>query len=90
MRILMLTGCLCLLTACDGFSAAKVEVPAPPSSVLTAPCADLQRDPGRALMQAEVEIHWARDRAAARACSAKHAALAKWVQELVEILKGEL
>ena len=83
----MLTGCLCLLTACGGFSAAKVEVPAP-SSVLTAPCADLQRDPGRALTQAEVEILWGRDRAVAHACSTKHAALVEWVQEMLEVLGG--
>jgi len=83
----MLTGCLCLLTACDGFSAARIEVPAP-SSVLTTPCADLGRDPGRALTQAEVEILWGRDRTAARACSAKHAALVEWAQELVEVLGG--
>lgn len=84
----MLTGCLCLLTACAEYSAAKIEVPAP-DAVVTSPCADLQRDPGRALTQAEVEILWGRDRDAARACSAKHAALVEWAQELLLILGGE-
>lgn len=81
-------GWLCLLTACGGFSAAKIEVPAP-DAVVTAPCADLQRDPGRALTQAEVEVLWGRDRDAARACSAKHAALAEWAKELLIVLKGQ-
>ena len=83
----MLTGCLCLLTACAGFSVAKVDVPPPPVA-LTAPCADLQRDPGRALTQAEVEVLWGRDRAAARACSAKHATLVEWMGELLGVLGG--
>lgn len=44
------------------------------------PCALPQRLLVRALTEAEVVVHWRRDRTALTDCVARHAALAEWGQ----------
>lgn len=80
---MMMRCCLLsVLMGCGGSSLVEIDLPSPPI-VLMAPCPSLQSDPGRALSHAEVEVMWGRDRAAARACAGRHAALASWVDGLV-------
>jgi hypothetical protein len=80
--MMMLGGMLWGLTACGVFTPAELALPKP-DTALTDACPPLSVDPGRSLTQAEVEVGWGRDRAAARVCAARHAALVKWVDGLV-------
>jgi hypothetical protein len=67
---------LTLCAACSGVDA-RLD---PPPAALVVPCALPQRLLVRALTEAEVVVHWRRDRTALTDCVARHAALAEWGQ----------
>jgi len=85
--LLALITPLCLATACAEFSPSVPQIRlAPPDTTLTTPCPRLSRDPGRSLSQADVETLWSRDRAAHAVCTAKHDAMVRWAQGVVEAI----
>ena len=81
--ILMLTGALLALTACDELAVSGATIDPPPPS-LVQPCRQAVALPARALTQAEVESFWRADRARVAACREKHQGMVDWAAGVVE------